>query len=167
MNFNANLTTLSAAETRITERVRAAIEYLRQGWTAQAFLLLSEPGTEKDGAARFALGLCHFYAGELPAAISRFEEALNLFRSMSSKPPGRLETSDTHTKLSIKQIDEKVYLTPMDADFCAFFPKAAEQTVLLALIDSYIQNGMIEEARRLSAGLVGPVFETFKKRMMK
>jgi tetratricopeptide (TPR) repeat protein len=64
------------------DRVAAAIAYLRQGFDAQAFLLLSGPHTEKDPAARFALGLCHLRAGELDAAISCFEQSLRLIKAL-------------------------------------------------------------------------------------
>ena len=164
MGFNANSPAMP--EKQITEQITAAIAYLRQGRSAQAFLLLSEPGAEKESAASFALGLCRLRAGELTAAVSCFEQALNLLRAMPSKPPLRLETSETYIKLSESQIAEKVYLTPMDVDFCASFPKAAEQNVLLALIDTCVQNGMMEQARRLSSALTGPVFEGYKKKLM-
>ena len=160
MGFNANPP--AAAVKQIT----AAIEYLRQGRHAEAFLLLSEPGAEAEGAARFALGLCHLRAAELEAALSCFEQALNLFRVMPSKPPPRTETSGTYLKLAVKQVTDKTYLSPMDPDFCTSFPKAAEQAALLALVDSYRQNGMMDKARRLSAGLTGPVFENFKKELL-
>ncbi|MCL2129350.1 MAG: tetratricopeptide repeat protein [Treponema sp.] len=157
------------------ERTSAAIEYLRQGRNAEAYLIFSEPETvkktEKDPAARFAMGLCYFRTGELTAAISCFEQALNLLRVMS---PGKgtlspsqpaAEKSETYLKLAAEEIADKTYLTPMDADFCMLFPKAAENAVLLALIDAYKQNGMIEQARRLSASLTGPIFEAYKGKL--
>ena len=173
MGFNKNPPAVPAAEKQIAEQITAAIAYLRQGWNAEAFLLLSEPGAEKEPAARFALGLCHFSAGDLPAAISCFEETINLLKAMPSKPvqgltflpQAAVENTETFIKLSVRQIAEKIYLTPMDINFCTHFPKAALQTALLALIDSYVLYGKIEEARRLSAGLIGPVFEEYKKNL--
>ena len=151
-------------------RVAAGIEYLRQGRLSQAYVILSQPGTEKDPAARFALGLCHFRAGELSAAISCFEQALGLLRAAPSSQGlasrAAAENTETYLKLAAQQIADKTHLGPMDADFCTLFPKAAEHTVLLALIDAYIQKGMIEHAQRLSSGLTGPAFEAYKKKLL-
>jgi len=161
MSFNAVPSGQPAAN---AERIASAVRYLRQGKDAQAFLLLSEPGTEKDPAARFALGLCHLRADELPMAISSFEQALTLLKAATAKLwPG--ETNTVYLKLAAKQIENKNYLAPMDADFCALFPKAAEQNVLLAMIDAYQASGMPEQAERLSAGLTGSVFEEYKKQL--
>ena len=152
-------------------RIAAGIEYLRQGRSAQAYLILSEPGTEKDPSARFALGLCHFRANDLSAAISCFEQALGLLRAASpsqglaSAPRAAAENSEIFLKLAAQQIADKMYLGPMDRDFCAHFPKAAEHTVLLALIDAYLQKGMTEHAQKLSSGLTGPAFEVYKKKL--
>ena len=66
--------------------VDAAIRYIREGWNAQAFLLLSEARAGKEPAACFALGLCHFRAGELPAAIASFEQALQLLKGEPAPP---------------------------------------------------------------------------------
>ena len=158
------------------EHISAAIEYLRQGRNAEAYLILSGPETEKksekDPAARFATGLCHFRAGELSVAISCFEQALNMVRAMS---PGKgivspsqpaAENSETYIRLATDQIVNKIYLTPMDSRLCTDFPKAAEYNVILALIDAYQQNGMIEQARRLSSALTGPIFEAFKRKLL-
>ena len=147
---------------------RTAIEYLREGRNAQAYVLLSEMGTDKDPSSCFALGLCHFRAGDLTEAISFFEQALDLIKAM---PQGfasnvRAENSETYKKLSIGHIANKIYLNPMDKNFCTQFPKAAEQNILLALIDMYKNNGMKEHARRLSSALTGPVFEAYKKELM-
>ena len=169
MAFNVNSPDVpekQATERKKIERIRAAVTYLRQGRNAEAFLLLSEPGAEKEPAARFALALCHLRAGELPAAISCLEQALGFLRAMPPQAHERLETNGTYLKLATKQVAEKCYLNPMDVDFCVSFPKAAEQNALLALIDSYCQNGMIEQARRLSSALTGPVFEDFKNRLL-
>ncbi len=153
------------------EQISAAVKYLRQGWDAQAFLVLSESGTEKNPVARFALGLCYLRANDLTMAAQCFEQALNLLKAASAATPatavmkGTSENSETHVKLTEKQIEDKVYLTPMDPDFCARFPKAAEQIAILALIDVYQRKGMNEQAQRLSSGLTGPAFESFKKRL--
>lgn len=140
-----------------------AIRYLREGWNAPAFLLLSEAKPEKEPAAEFALALCYLRAGELSAAVLHLEQALRLIRT-ASVPPSQ-ETNETYIKLYKEQLEEQIYLTPMDADFFSLFPKEAEQTVLLALIHVYQQKGMDEQAQRLSAGLVGTVFEEHKKRL--
>ena len=168
MSFNTNA---PAVKQQSTELTAAAIKYLRQGWTAQAFLLLSEQESEKDPAARFALGICHFRIGDLSSAISCFEQALNHLKaappvpSQSAVTRGPAENSETYIRLTAKQVEEMVYLTPMDADFCVRFPKAAEQIALLALIHAYKQKGMNEQAVRLSSGLTGPAFEAFKKNL--
>ena len=162
MAFNTNS---PAVGKRIPERISMAVECLRQGRADEAFLLLSEPGVEKEPAGCFALGLCYLRAGEPSRAISCFEQALNLFRVMPSRPSARTETGEIHLKLAMKQIAEKVYLAPMDAEFCALFPKAAEQAALMALIDSCLQIGMIEQARRFSAGLNGPEFAEYKNKL--
>ena len=160
MGFNTN----APGGHNVKEQLAAAISFLRNGWNAQAFVLLSELKAEKEPAGCFALGLCHVRAGELPAAISCFEQALQLLKAVPASPRGT-ENSETYLRLFIDQIKDKVYLNPMDIEFCERFPKAAEQTVLLALIDSYQQNGMDEQARRLSAGLVGTAFEEYKKQL--
>jgi tetratricopeptide (TPR) repeat protein len=142
--------------------ITAAIEYLRQGFDAQAFLLLSDPRTERYPAARFALGLCRLRAGESDAAIICFEQALRLIKAIPSPPPEASENSETYLRLFKKQIENKFYLTPMDSGFCARFPKLAGQTVLLALIHTYRQKGMTDQAQKLASGLIGPVFEAYK-----
>jgi tetratricopeptide (TPR) repeat protein len=149
------------------EQTAAAVAYLRQGFDAQAFLLLSGPHTEKDPAARFALGLCHLRAGEADAAMLCFEQALGLIKTLPCPPPGTAEKSGTYLKLAEKQIEDKLYLSPMDLDFCARFPKSAEHMVLLALISVYRQKGMSDQAQKLAAGLTGPVFEAYKNELQK
>ncbi|MDR1617628.1 MAG: hypothetical protein LBS06_01115 [Treponema sp.] len=146
---------------------RAAIAYLRQGFDAQAFLLLSGPHTEKDPAARFALGLCRLRAGESDAAIFCFEEALRLIKALPCPPPESAENGETYLKLAKKQIEDERYLSPMDSGFCAEFPKFAGDMVLLALIHVYRQKGMISQAQKLAAGLTGPAFEEYKAELQK
>jgi tetratricopeptide (TPR) repeat protein len=148
------------------ERIASAIKFFRQGRKAQAFLILSAAGTDKDPVARFALGLCHFHAGDLPMAISCFEQALQLLKVMPARPQGSAENTDAYLKLAVAQIEDKNYLSPIDADFCMFFPKASEQIVILALIEAYLQMGMLEKAQQLSLGLTGPVYEEYKKKLM-
>jgi tetratricopeptide (TPR) repeat protein len=147
------------------DHIAAAIAYVRQGFDAQAFLLLSGPHTEKDPSARFALGLCHLRAGEPDAAIFCFEQALSLIKAIPCPPQGTAENGETYMKLAKKQIEDELYLRPMDNDFCALFPKSAGQIVLLALISVYRQKGMTSQAQKLAAGLTGPVFEDYKKRI--
>jgi tetratricopeptide (TPR) repeat protein len=149
------------------EHIVAAIAYMRQGFDAQAFLLLSGPQTEKDPSAQFALGLCHLRAGELDAAIFCFEQALRLIKAIPVPPPKTAESGETYLKLAKKQIEDEGYLRPMDPDFCAGFPKSAEQMVLLALISVYRQKGMSDQAQKLAAGLTGPVFEVYKIKLQK
>jgi hypothetical protein len=163
MSFNPNVRNEGP---QTSGRTAVAIKYLRQGWRAQAYLILSEPGQEKIPAAQFALGICHFHAGDLPSATMCIERALQLLRASSSPPaPVAAESSDSYIKLAMKQIEDQTYLTPMDADFCTTFPKAAEQTVILALIYVYLQRGMREQAQKLSSGLAGPVFEAHKRKL--
>jgi tetratricopeptide (TPR) repeat protein len=149
------------------EHIAAAIAYLRQGFDAQAFLLLSGPHTEKNPAARFALGICHLRAGEPDAAILCFEQALRLIKAVPSPPPETAENSETYLALAKKQIKDEAYLSPMDSGFCAGFPKAAGLMVLLALISVYRQKGMTSQAHKLAAGLAGPVFEDYKIKLQK
>jgi tetratricopeptide (TPR) repeat protein len=149
------------------ERIAAAIAYLRQGFDAQAFLLLSDPRTEEDPSARFALGLCHLRAGEPDAAIFCFEQALRLIKAIPVPPPGTAENGGTYLKLAEKQIEDEKYLSPMDGDFCARFPKSAGYMVLLALISVYREKGMIDHAQKLAAGLRGPAFEAYKNKLRK
>ena len=163
MSFNTNL---SAEGQQAPDQSAAAIKYLRQGWDAQAFLILSEAGSEKNPAARFALGICHVRAGELSFAIPCFEQALQLLRGAPQAiSKGIGENSETHLSLTKKQIEDAIYLTPMDADFCSRFPRAAEQTVTMALVHVYKQKGMVEQAQRLASGLIGPAFEEYRKRL--
>jgi len=159
------MTSIGKNEIQDKDRSKTAIECLRQGRNAEAYLLLSEPKPEKGPAEHFNLGLCHFHANDFSAAISCFEKAQQLLKTLS---PSRFtsENSETYLKLAAAQIAEKTYLNPMDADFCILFPKAAEQTVLLCMIDAYRQKGMIEQARRLCSALSGPQFEAFKKGIM-
>jgi tetratricopeptide (TPR) repeat protein len=142
--------------------IAVAIEYLRQGFDAEAFLLLSDRQTEKDPAARFALGLCRLRAGELDAAIFCFEQALRLIKTIPCPPPETAENGETYLRLVKKQIEDERCLTPIDPDFCVRFPKSAGQMVLLALIHVYRQKGMIDQAQKLAAGLTGPIFEAYK-----
>jgi tetratricopeptide (TPR) repeat protein len=163
MDFYANET-----KTGGKERIQVAIEYLKQGRSAQAFLLLSDKKDEKEPAALFALGLCRRLCSELPEAIQCFEQSLKLLKAASAPAKAAYapaENSEEYIRLSIEQIKEKVYLGPMDIDFCERFPKAAEQNILLALIDTYRQNRMEPEAKRLSAALTGPIFDDYKNRL--
>ena len=79
MSFNTN-TPKPSGNSLDENRVEAAIRYLRQGFVAEAYLLLSQPGDEKNPAALFALGLCHFHAGELDTAITHLEKSLHLIQ---------------------------------------------------------------------------------------
>jgi hypothetical protein len=149
------------------DRVAAAIAYVRQGFDAQAFLLLSGPHAEKDPSARFALGLCHLRAGEPDAVISCFEQSLRLLKTLPCPPPESAENSETYLTLTKKQIENELYLRPMDSGFCARFPKFAADMVLLALIHVYRQKGMKSQAQKLAAGLTGPAFEEYKAELQK
>jgi tetratricopeptide (TPR) repeat protein len=149
------------------EHIATAIAYVRQGFDAQAFLLLSGPHTEKDPAACFALGLCHFRAGEPDAAIFCFEQALRLIKTVPCPPPESVENGETYLKLAKKQIEDELYLSPMDSGFCERFPKSAGDMVLLALIHVYRQKGMKSQAQKLAAGLIGPAFEDYKNELRK
>ena len=145
------------------ERAAEAITYLRQDRNAQAFLLLSELKTEKVPAVQFALGLCYLRAGGLDEAIRCFEQALQAVKTIPGGNPWMEENSETCLILTKRQIEDKVFLAPMDAAFFEHFPKAAGQNVLMALIHAYRQKGMVEQVRRLITGLNGPAFEEYKK----
>jgi len=162
MSFNTN-TPKPSGNPPDENRVEAAICFLRQGFVAEAYLLLSQPGNEKNPAALFALGLCHLHAGEYDAAITHFEKSLHLIKALPSPPPSPRENSETAIRLAKKQINERIYLTPMDEDFCRRFPKSAGPMALLALIHVYLQKGMTEQAQRLAAGLIGSAFDEYKK----
>jgi len=177
MSFGPNA---PADKQQSTDKVAVAIKYLRQGWDAQAFTILSEPVYEKNPAAQFALGICHIRVNEHLSAIRCFEQALQLLKSAPVPPPdtlrGTAENSGTYIGLAKRQIEEKAYLTPMDEDLFKSFPKIAEQMILLALIHAYMMGSsteqdpekktkMTEQAKRLSSGLTGPVFEEFKKKL--
>ena len=153
------------SDSKITE----AIKYFREGFVSEAYLLLSDLKAEENPAALFTLGLCHEKAGELSQAISSFEKALYLLKKVSSAPLSvqmrAKENSETYIQLAISQIADKTYLNPMDEQFCALFSKSAEYNILLALIDTYKKKGMNEQAKKLSSGLTGPVFEAYKKEM--
>jgi len=166
MTFNPNIFA-PTVKPQDKDRLAAAIAYMRQGRNAQAFLLLSAKELEQNLAGRFALGLCYLHAADLSAAIACFEQALRLLKTMSATMSVASENSETYLKLAEKQIEDKVYLTPMDTDFCEQFPKAAEQTVMLALIDAYLQKGMPEQAQRLLAGLTGTAFAAYKQKLLK
>ena len=153
------------------EQAAEAIAYLRQDRNAQAFLLLSELKTEKDPAVQFALGLCHLRAGGMDEAIRCFEQALQLAKTIpanvaSGGSPWMAENSEAFLNLTKQQIDDEIFLTPMDDVFFERFPKTAGQNVLMALVHAYRQKGMVEQARRLMAGLGGPAFEEYKSKMM-
>jgi len=164
VSFNTNIPSASVGKLRNEEIAPFAIRCLRQGRGAQAFLLLSEPGADKTPEASFALGLCNLLSGDASAAVSCFEKALGMLKGMPASRPPAGENSEKYIRLTVEQVRERVYLTPMDADFCTHFPEAAEQTVLLALIHAYLQKGMTDQAKRLSSGLTGPEFEEYKKK---
>ena len=145
-----------------SNKLSLALSCLCQGRNAEAFLILSGPDLEKEPAAQFALGLCYRRADDLPKAVSCFEQALRHLK-INFAPTGESQAADeTYLRLAVKQIEAKAYLEPMDADFCAFFPKMAKQTILLALIDTYKEHGMTEQAQKLAAGLVGAEFTAFR-----
>lgn len=148
-----------------TGHVAAAIDCLRHGFYAQAFALLSDPRLDRNPAARFALGLCRLHATEFDAAISCFEQALHGLKAAVPQPASVAENTDTYHKLAARRIAEEGFLVPMDPDFCARFPKTAEQTALLALIHTYRKTGMHDQAQRLAAGLTGPAFEAYQNKL--
>ncbi|MCL1905179.1 MAG: tetratricopeptide repeat protein [Methanomassiliicoccaceae archaeon] len=144
-------------------RLALGISCLRQGRNAEAFLILSEKGFEKESAAQFALGLCHLRADDPAKAVECFEQALRLLRTTNA-PIGDMQTSrDTYLKLAAKQVEAGTYLEPMDADLCSALPKTARHNMLLALIHAYRVQGMTEPVRQLAAGLVGTEFGEFRK----
>jgi Tfp pilus assembly protein PilF len=167
MSFNTDSPAAQGEKQYGADKVKLAISYMRQGRNAQAFLILSDSDTDKDPAARFALGLCYLRSGDVPSAITRFDQALNILKSTSAAKREIKSSTDAYYNLAKNQVAENVYLAPMDADFCTIFPEAAEQTVILALTYAYLKNGMDEQARRISAGLVGPMFDEYKRTLMK
>ncbi|MCL1984299.1 MAG: tetratricopeptide repeat-containing protein [Methanomassiliicoccaceae archaeon] len=144
------------------KKVAFAISCMRQGRNAQAFLLLSEPGAEKDPAACFALGLLRLRSGDGQEAIHCFERSLNIIKTASAPRSGMPESNGTYIRLATEQVSESVYLTPMDPDMFAYFPEAAMHTVILALIYVYRKKGADEQVRKLLSGLTGPAFEKYK-----
>ena len=142
-----------------------AIACLRQGRNAEAFSLLSAPGLEQEPAAQFSLGLCYLRAGEHSKAISCFEQTVQLLKP-SLVPSGSSAGNEIYLKLAVEQLEAKVYLEPMDMEFCTCLPKLAEQTTLLALIHTYMENSMEEQAKRLASGLVGTEFAEYKRKLM-
>lgn len=161
MSFNDNISSLPSRPDM--SKLTLAVSCLREGRNAQAFMALSAPGFEKVPAAQFALGLCDLRADDLPAAIAKFEQAIGLLRASASPARESPPISKTYLRLAVKQIEAKAYLEPMDADFCARFPQAAEQNALLALIHAYRESGMADQAKKLAAGLTGAEFEEYKK----
>jgi len=157
----------SGANVDSVHRLDAAIRYLQQGRSAQAYAILSQGGYEKEPAAWFAQGLCHIRAGEMAKSVTDFEQALSLLRSAAASHGLAAENTEIYHRLAREQLANQAYLDPMDAEFCRLFPKAAEQNVILALIHSYRQMGMNEQVRRLSSGLTGPIFEDFKRAIEK
>lgn len=164
--YNAKPRQATEANKQSLNALELAIRCLRDGRNAQAFALLSAARDNTEPAAAFALALCFLRAGEFPAAITLLEQALRLVRTLPFAPPAQAENSDTYKRLYRAQLETELYLSPMDADFCARFPKEAERTVLCALIHAHVSAGMDDEARRLSAGLAGSEFDLFKKRLM-
>ena len=147
------------------ETFDAAIRYLRQGWDAQAFSLLASTAAEQFPAPQFALALCYLRAGAPEKALSCLERTLRLIREGPLAPPGAAENSDTHARLYAGQIENRAWLNPMDADFCERFPRAAEQTALLALIHVHTLLGQADKAKSLAAGLTGRAFEEYKRKL--
>ena len=98
MSFNTN--TPKPPEKPAANRAAEAISYLRQGFFAGAYLILSQPGLENQPAAQFALGLCHLHAGEPDAAIPELAaevrqdsdrstpDSQNPDRRSAASPPG-------------------------------------------------------------------------------
>jgi len=160
MSFNTNMP--NSPMQQGTDKLALAISCMHKGRTAQAFLLLSAPGFEKVPAAQFSLGLCYIHAGDFPKAIVCFEQTLGLLKAVSAPRESPL-ANNTYLLLAKKQIEEKAYLEPMDAEFCICFPQAAEQNTMLALIYAYRENGMEEQARRIAAGLTGAEFAEYRK----
>jgi hypothetical protein len=159
-----NPVTHNSSGTCHEDSLSIAIACLRQGHFAQAYAVLSVSRFEKEPAALFALGLCHLHAEEYPASIDCFKKAELLLRvsSRQEMPPA----NETYFRLAVKQIEQKVYLKPMDTDYCARFPKTAAQTVLMAMIYTYQKSGMPEQVRRLAAGLTGAEFARYKEKML-
>ncbi|MDR0288328.1 MAG: hypothetical protein LBI03_11575 [Clostridiales bacterium] len=157
MSFNVN--------EQDKELINAAISYVRQGLEAQAYLIFSGQKDMKEPAALFAFGLCHFHAEDFTAAIPCFEQAIKFLKAVPTVTRTAAENSESYINLYKKQIEAKTYLMPMTSDFCAMFPKVAEQNILLALIDTYMCMNMTEQAQRLASGLTGPVFETYKNKL--
>ena len=163
MSFN---TAGTAGGPQNKEQTAAAIRYLRQGLKAQAFLILNGINTDNDPAAKFAMGLCRLGAGELSAAIDCFERTVQMLKNLPPAQRPGAENNETHIKLTVQQINDRTWLTPMDADLISLFPKAAEQTAMLALIHCYQLNGMPDMARKVAAALTGPAFDEFRKKIM-
>ena len=159
MGFNSNI----SDSPQENGKLALAISCMHNGRNAQAFSLLSSQEFEKVPAAQFALGLCYLRASDPSKAIACFEQALRALKT-SNHPTRELPVSnETYIHLSAKQIKEMSFLEPMDADFCTYFPQYAEQNTLLAMIHAYRENGMIEQARRLAAGLTGTEFAEYRK----
>lgn len=163
--YNAKPHQATKANEQSHDALSIAIRCLRDGRNAQAFALLSAARDNAEPAAAFALALCCMRAGDFPAAITRLEEALRLVRALPFVAPGQAENNDTYKRLYQAQLEAEVYLSPMETDFCARFPKEAERTILCALIHAYLSAGMDDEARRLSPGLTGPEFDAFRKKL--
>jgi tetratricopeptide (TPR) repeat protein len=160
MAFNTQ-SSAQAVNQNQRENADAGIKFFHQGRNAEAYHLLNQPNLENQPAARFALGLCYLLAQDISQAIVCFERAYRLFRE-AAVSSFTAESSEIIVKLTAHQIKNQIFLSPMDTDFCARFPKAASETALLALVYTYWQNGMKEQARKLAAGLTGPAFEAFK-----
>ena len=144
------------------DKLALAISCLRQGRNAEAFLILCEPGFEKEPAAQFALGLCYLRAEETARAVTCFEQALRFLKT-ASVPAGDSAGNDVYIRLAVKQIASEAYLEPMDAEVYSVLPRTAKNTILMALVHAYKKNGMPEQARKIAAGLTGTEFEELRR----
>ena len=91
MSFNRN-SPIPLGNSPAENRGEAAIAYFRQGFIAEAYLLLSQLESEKYLAAQFALGLCHIQIEELDAAISHLEKSPHLIKALPSYRRNRMRT---------------------------------------------------------------------------
>ncbi|WNY27030.1 hypothetical protein [Methanolapillus ohkumae] len=134
---------------------------LEDGRFSEASLLLTAGEKSSRPDVLFNTGICFLQAGDFTSAVTVLESAVVEIKKLG--PKSKIMKNDLYKKLRVSEIDDGIYLKPMDMNYVETFLEIAQENVLLALKDAYLGCGLTDKARGVVGSLVGDEFAALKK----
>lgn len=111
---------------------------ISEGRYSEAFRLLDRPGVSTVPEL-FNLALCHIYAADHSAALTRLDAALSGLRQpgIPAPPP----ETPARQKISAVQNLTETYMRPVTIEYIKLFPDVLQDSVLRLMVDCHAALG--------------------------